>query len=293
MSTLHIIGNGFDLWHGLPTSYDLFYKFAKDTLDELESFFHIDTTHGGPWSDFENTLGSFDWEGFYDVHDNTDVTAEDFRPSEAFGLEDDLTEQADALVDTIKERFHAWIDEIDVSLASRKMSFSGTDLFLTFNYTSTLQLVYGIDGGNVLHIHGRSNTNDDLIFGHGATMKEEPELDENGDSNRTMFSDAESVAKYPFYALQKPVNEIVRGNSDFFHSLGGVSAISVIGHSLNDIDLPYLEEVARNAKGAKWAVCCYRPEDEDHHIHQLLKCGVPRGDITVCTYADLLRASCP
>lgn len=58
MTKLYIIGNGFDLWHKLPTSYDLFYDFAKDTLDELESYFYIDTTQGGPWSDFENCLGT-------------------------------------------------------------------------------------------------------------------------------------------------------------------------------------------------------------------------------------------
>lgn len=32
--------------------------------------------------------------------------------------------------------------------------------------------------------------------------------DDNGDSNRTMFSDAEGAAKNPFYALQKPVSEV-------------------------------------------------------------------------------------
>lgn len=290
MSTLNIIGNGFDLWHGLPTSYNLFYAFAKDTLDELESFYLIDTIQSGPWSDFENSLGKFDWKLFYEAHDHTDITAENFRPSEAFGLEDDLTEQADALVETIKERFHEWIEEIDVSLASKKTSFSGTDSFLSFNYTTTLQLIYGIDDANIVHIHGRSDAYDDLIFGHGETREEEPELDENGDSNRTMFSDAESAAKYPFYALQKPVSEIIDKNRDFFHSLGSISTISVIGHSLNDFDLPYFEEVAKNTKNAKWTVYCYRPEDKKHHIQQLLKCGVDCGDVTVYTYAELQSA---
>ena len=57
MTKLYIIGNGFDLWQGLPTSYDLFYEYAKETLDELESYFHIDTAQSGPWYDFENSLG--------------------------------------------------------------------------------------------------------------------------------------------------------------------------------------------------------------------------------------------
>ncbi|MGH8334187.1 MAG: bacteriophage abortive infection AbiH family protein [Pseudomonas fluorescens] len=287
MNKLHIIGNGFDLWHDLPTRYDFFYEFAKDMLDELESFYLIDTIQKGPWSDFENSLGKFDWMLFYEAHDHTDITAENFRPSEAYGLEDELTEQADAIVDAIKERFHAWIEEIDVSLASKKTSFSGTDFFLSFNYTSTLQQVYGIDNANIAHIHGRSDAYDDLIFGHGETRKEEPERDENGDSNRTMFSDAESAAKYPFYALQKPVSEVIENNKKFFHSLSGFSNISVIGHSLNDIDLPYFAEVVKNTKNAKWTVYCYKPEDKDHHMQQLLKCGIDSGDVTVYTYAEL------
>jgi hypothetical protein len=286
MTTLYIIGNGFDLWHGLPTSYDLFYEYAKETLHELDSYF-IDKSHSGLWNDFENSLSTFNWRLFYEAHDNTDISAEDFRPSEAFSLEDDLTEQADNIVTAIKEHFHDWICGIDVLAAEKKMSFQSNDLFLTFNYTSTLQLVYGIDSDRVVHIHGRSDTFDELVFGHGATMEEVPELDENGDSNRTMFSDAEGAAKYPFHALQKPVNEVIARNSSFFLSLSGMATIIVIGHSLNEIDLPYFREVAKNAKNAKWVVCCYMPDDEDHHIQKLLECGIQKKMITACTYAEL------
>lgn len=288
MTTLYIIGNGFDFWHKLPTSYDLFYDFAKDTLDELESYFYIDATQGGPWSDFENCLGTYDWRLMYEAHDYTDVTAENFKPSEAFGLEDELADQTDQLVETIKEQFHAWIDEIDISVASPKMRFNVNDRFLNFNYTSTLQLVYGINVNNVHHIHGRSDVYDELVFGHLETVEEEPELDEDGNSNRTMFSDAEGAAKYPFYALQKPVNEIIEKNRTFFQSLNDISGIIVIGHSLNKIDLPYFAEVAKNAIAAKWTVCCYMPEDEIHHVNQLIKCGVKRENIGTCKYADLI-----
>lgn len=33
MAKLYMIGNGFDLWHGLPTGYDRFYAFAKEMID--------------------------------------------------------------------------------------------------------------------------------------------------------------------------------------------------------------------------------------------------------------------
>ncbi len=71
MTTLYIIGNGFDLRHGLPTGPGCFYEFAKDVLDELEWFFYIDITKDGPWYHFEKSLGTFDWRMFYDAHDHT------------------------------------------------------------------------------------------------------------------------------------------------------------------------------------------------------------------------------
>ncbi|MGU9851120.1 bacteriophage abortive infection AbiH family protein [Pseudomonas koreensis] len=287
MSTLNIIGNGFDLWHGLPTSYDSFYDFAKEVLHEMESFYLIDPGSSGPWSDFENALGKFDWQLFYDAHDNTDLTAENFRRSEVYGLEDDITEQADSLVEVIKEKFHDWIESIDISQVQKKTFFSEGDSFLTFNYTSTIQVVYGVDPANILHIHGRSDAYDDLIFGHGETMEEEPEQDENGDSNRTMFSDAEGAARYPFYALQKPVSEVINKHRDFFRSLEGISTINVIGHSLNEIDLPYFEEIVKIVKYAKWNVYCYKFEECDRYPKQLIKCGVNSGSISIAIYGRL------
>lgn len=277
MTTLYIIGNGFDLWHGLPTSYNHFYKFAKDKLDELEPYFHTDVAY--PWHDFENSLGTFDWEQFRDDHDHSDIAAEDFCTSELYGAEDELNELADNLVTEIRERFNAWIEGIDISVASKKMQFGLNDRFFTFNYTSTLQLVYGIDVDNIHHIHGRTDNYDELIFGHRETMEEKPELDENGDNNRTMFSDTEDAAKYPFYAFLKPVDKVIAENRDYFESLRDISEVRVIGHSLNEIDLPYIQELAQSVSGSKWIVYYKEQKDEDHHVQQLLKCGVQMEDI--------------
>ena len=287
MTTLYIIGNGFDRWHKLPTRYDDFYKFAKDVLDELEPYYDVDAGQERLWCDFEKSLGFFNWNRFYEVYDHTDITAEDFRPSEAFGLEDELTQEAEHLVETIRNCFHEWINGIDVSSAKRKMCFAPRSRFLTFNYTSTLQSVYGVDDDNVFHIHGKSDRLDELIFGHRETMEEEPELDENDDNNRTIFSDAEGAAKYPFYALQKPVDEIIQKNREYFESLHGITDVRVIGHSLNEVDLPYFRELARNMMGANWQVCCYEATDENNYVQQLLKCGIRKENIHICTYSDI------
>ena len=34
MAKLYVIGNGFDLWHGLPTRYGQFYEFANSEIQD-------------------------------------------------------------------------------------------------------------------------------------------------------------------------------------------------------------------------------------------------------------------
>jgi hypothetical protein len=291
MATLFLIGNGFDLWHGLPTSYDHFYEFARDTLKEIENYYLLDFSHANPWHDFENDLGTFSWSKFYDAHNELDPDDEGFRPSFAFGLEDSLVEQADLHVNAIRDCFQEWVTSIDISTTERKLDFLQDPTFITFNYTSTLETTYGIEDYKVLHIHGRAETYDELIFGHGETMEEKLELDEHGDSNRTMFSDAESSAKYPFYALQKPVSELLDKLQKFLNPREPFQEIIVIGHSLNKIDLPYFKILNEQSPDAIWKICLYNRNEQEHHIKALVNCGVSCKKIHTFGYQDLAKSA--
>ncbi len=287
MNTLYVIGNGFDLWHGLPTSYRHFYEFAQDILDELEEHYTFNLNGDIPWYDFENALGTFNADGFYNYHNEIDVQAEDFRPSFAFALEDDLAEESERHVATIKDTFIEWIDQVNERQAVPLMKFDDDAFFITFNYTSTLQVVYGIEHNKILHIHGCYATNDELIFGHDINCAVVPETDENGDSIRTMFSDAESAAEYPLHAFRKPVDEILKKRNKYFNTLRDVTTIIVIGHSLNKIDLPYFHRIAKSAKSAQWKVSYYSNEEKTKHIRALMSCGVSQEKISVFLYKDL------
>lgn len=283
---LYIIGNGFDLWHGLPTGYDQFYEFAKELLDDIENYYSFNMSHSGPWSDFENSLGRFEWEYFYEAYNHTDVSSDSFKPSEVYGLEDEITDKADSYVEAVKESFREWIEGIDISEAQKKMSFPENAKFLTFNYTSTLQCLYGISGEEVFHVHGQADKSE-LIFGHAETREEEPDFDEDGEPTRHMFSDAQGAAKYPFYAFQKPVSEVIESNDVYFNSIRETQKIIVIGHSFNDVDLPYFKKIADNAKNAEWLVCYYMASEKLHFVQKLVGCGVKIERISTCSYADL------
>lgn len=288
-NTLYVLGNGFDLWHGLPTSYGDFYEYANQLLDEISHLYAVDLSECQPWADFENLLGTFDWGSYFDSFNEVDVTAEDFRPKHIYGLEDELTEQADALVSNLNEAFSEWINHIDVLQTEVKVTFEEQSKFITFNYTSTLQLVYSIPDSSILHIHGQAAQNEDLVFGHGEVTDINFDIDEEGNNIRGMFSDAEEASRYPFYATKKPVFEIVERYKGYFKDLKGTEEIVVIGHSLNEIDIPYFRQIAASLPEAKWKICFHNETDVRHFESQLANCGVELSQVVFIPNDELLR----
>lgn len=292
MSKLYVIGNGFDLFHELKTSYadfNEYLNFNEMDFGDTAEFFELTVGENGLWKDFENDLGSFDSDSYFDYHNEIDTTHEDFRPSEVYGLEDELANQSEVLVSSIKEAFIEWIGLIEVDAEPRINAFGPSDVFLSFNYTPILQAVYSIDNAQICHIHGAVFKGSELIFGHGLTITQNPELDENGDSLRTMFTDAEGNANIPLAMLQKPVHEVISQHEQFFHKLSGLKQIVVLGHSLSDVDLPYFNLISKNNPDAAWKVSFYDDDAQDKLREQLLKTGISIEQVDFIKIGDLCR----
>lgn len=277
MQKLYVIGNGFDLMHGLPTKYKCFYGFAQELLDDISGFCFPDSSE--LWSDFENDLGKLDWKKFYSQHNHIDITAENFKPSMIYGFTDEMASQSESYVDSIQSKFQEWIEDIDLSVAKKCINLNVGSRYLSFNYTSTLQKIYGIDPKNILHIHGSVEKSDKLIFGHDIKIGREPAFDKDGEPTRTPFSDAEDAAKSLLSSLEKPVDFILNEHVDFFGALIDVDNVIVIGHSLNKIDLPYFKKIADCAVRANWAVYYYDDKFINDFNEKLLSCGVFREKI--------------
>ena len=272
MTVLYVIGNGFDLFHDLPTRYTSFREHSGSKLSDLESYFNFDLDDDNMWWNFENKLGDFDDRLFYDEHCLNDQCE---SWGEAQGVADDISEWADRLVNEISESFESWIESIDVSSARPLLKIDRCARYLSFNYTSVLQHVYGVPACQVNHIHGSVSGGGPIIFGHGNEIQDEPELDANGDSNRTMYTDAENAAKIPLYALKKNVSEIIRENRNYYRSLSDITNIVIIGHSLNLIDMQYFVELIKCTSEVNWLVSYYSKDEVYHHRAQLINAGVP------------------
>ncbi|WBA12874.1 AbiH family protein [Salinivibrio kushneri] len=185
-----------------------------------------------------------------------------------------MSEKANDIIYSIQTAFCHWVSQIDVKSANKSLNIDLDARFLSFNYTSTLQSVYKVCDTKVTHIHGSVKNYDELIFGHGRDKLIVPEFDEDGESLRCIFSDAEEYSRGPLNQLKKPVDEIIDRNKALFRSYEKVSDIKVIGHSLNSIDVPYFKKISSYAKNAIWTVYYYHEDEIPRAREALETCGV-------------------
>ena len=165
----------------------------------------------------------------------------------------------------------------------KKILFPNEDsIFLTFNYTKTLEDIYGIDAKRIYHIHGIIDDKDSMKFGHGLGKVElndmlksqEPRIDEvwNKKLNRMIrlqivtpkhkelaaFSTIESIV-----SLKKDVEKCIEKNKRFFNEILDVERIYVYGFSFSSIDMPYLEKIIRRTKPeTHWVISWYLQDDK-------------------------------
>ncbi len=281
---LFIIGNGFDRWHQLPTSYENFYEQYRYYLDEIEHYFPYGLEGEELWSDFENTLGQFDESILIDENDFMDFSEDSFPTQQLYGLEDAVDEFSRGIVEAITSHFNEWIQGINLANLRPKVAFPETSQFISFNYTSTLQQVYETSENKVYHIHGSIGQQSRLIFGHNAPV-EQATADED-----TYYTDAINNGRKVLVALQKPINEIIEDKlTPWLESRRNISTISVIGHSLNNIDLPYFERIINEYPDARWQCYSFNKREAKTHKTILKKIGVPQNNIFVGTYKELVQ----
>ena len=285
---LYIIGNGFDLHHDLKTSYADFCQHVKENDIELYEFLEwyvdVDLDKDGLWKNFEKDLGTFDHVGFYSDYDHTESASDNFKLSDMAGVEDELTEKSEMMIEKMRQALYDWLDEIDYPDKGYKaLPLEIYAKYLTFNYTPTLNQLYSIPDKSILHIHNSVATHgSDLVFGHGSIIEEVSLLDDEGNGNypSSSYFNAESASKMLLAHFYKDTKNIIMKNVEFFDNLWDIDEIIVLGHSLNDIDLLYFEYIIKIVgNDIKWIVSYYS-DDECEGMNDRLKSVGAIGEIT-------------
>ena len=218
----------------------MFYKLIEEACTQVNNEGIKD------WSDFEKTLGMLSWENALDISDF--VMYDDNNINDIRIMENIIEEQANTLCESshiLSDMFTKWIrDEVEPSIQKDNipsylyLPIDRNALFLSFNYTSTLETIYDID--NVLHIHGYCNNVESLVIGHGLNyFKPNNEFDEKYNVYTASFF------KRIFEEYKKKTQTIMQRNSVFFSKLNDLEEIYIYGKSFSndDVDLPYLKKI--------------------------------------------------
>lgn len=295
MKKLFIIGNGFDVAHKLPTRYSDFQDYLIENYPEAsdeylvvpESFLMPDGDErynnddvvgfllkiiteteatGEAWSDLENTLGRLDFD---ECFDNWNTDDDDDNEWHKVYRNEDTAANISGAVKMIKEYFTDWIETIDIFDTERKTKFYhlidyNNDLFLTFNYTETLEEVY--EAKNVYHIHGKQG--DKLVFGHGNDMDNYDEYMNRNIGSENHLSELRAT-------LKKDTQTVINQNKALFKALGAVDEIYSYGFSFSDVDLVYIKEICSTSptENIVWYINDYDSAKFDVFKEKIIDCG--------------------
>lgn len=279
MSKLYIIGNGFDLHHRLATSYADFENYLKNhhiqLFDSINEYYFLENTLN-LWSKFEESLANLDKDGLLDyLTEYFDDTTD--RGRDAMGIETEA--YLDLLTNGLRSEFSEFILKAEAKGIDRsKLIQIDIDAkFISFNYTKTLENNYLIPSDNIFYIHGIASDKEDIILGHSMDPelfndeKPKPTLPERSsketleqwyeymsDKYDPVYDDCVKAVNGYFLSSFKDTKKIIEENSLYFIHLSDISEVFVCGHSMSDIDMPYIEKVASTVKSdCRWFISYY------------------------------------
>lgn len=278
---LYIIGNGFDLHHGLRTLYanfrDDYVKKKSPVLwnDLLEIYGNAPQDDDLWWKDFENMLGMVDYGNLSKSNNG-----------EALGF----MKVRNLMKGKLPPLFGKWIKGIDSQIDTDKIKLideiDADSLFFTFNYTMLLENAYKVKEEFVWHIHESVKHPDDIVVGHdsnaGQLVKYAQEY--NKDQLRISPLSADQINQEVLNGAKKVKDKIYEHDlSHKFDQYNDIKHFVVMGFSFNNIDIPNIKriiDVNRNIADADWTLYVHSSKDRTA-IDKLHSLGIDLNKIEI------------
>lgn len=308
MKKLFIIGNGFDAAHRLKTTYEDFRKFLCEEYslgDDIYNMWEVPQGQMGPkgeliidecdvaaflvslisqaepdgecWSELEASLGKLDYSELFDsLPEVLDEDGDEDYFKTAYNNED-MASDLFQVVPYIQTFFTEWINTVRISDVEPKQAFRSligeSDIFLTFNYTKTLEDCYQVPSGNICHIHGKQGGK--LLFGHGRKDDDGDYSDGNAQRFWEHYIGSEYGLTELDYALRKDTAGALKQNQSFFDNVGqDTQAVYTAGFSFGDVDLVYIKEICKRLpQGAVWYLNNYDKSRLGEYQKKIKQCG--------------------
>lgn len=272
--TLHIIGNGFDVMHGLPTRYQDFRNWLGTSairpseIQDLEEAFHHDDFN--LWKDLETCLGSLNTASY---------ASHIYQSFDELGLKNQSIQTQQWMqrvfipdCNHLLQLFRVWAKTIDTKSALAlgdkllECGFDKEGLFITFNYTNTLETIYGIPSNHIFHMHGDAHDdNSTIIVGHGTDYSSQLPNVKGILTYQSCFV-ADTLAEYITQSLNHYLKPILKNLllAGAFLKDFEPDNIVVIGCSYGEIDKPYFLGLADLFHHAHWLLNWYSKEDYEN-----------------------------
>lgn len=290
-NTLYVIGNGFDIYHGVKSSYcDFSRSIGKNSTLRNTLELYVNKPQTEIWGDFEDSLAHIDrgsvlrqLDNFLYIYDVKEEDDDDFKTSSFFLAIDSTLDGLDELIEDLPKRFKSWISALSPknNETPLKQIIHTNAQFINFNYTEFLETLYDVKKENIIYIHGdRRNRKDTLVLGHGHDSEEmyEQWYEENKPA-KISSNDIVSLAYYydededdydkwksptRYYATMKALERIEQYYDDSakktedvirkynnFEDYSNTKTIVTIGHSLSFVDYPYFKKIIEVNNNAK------------------------------------------
>ena len=284
---LIICGNGFDLHHNIPTGYNNYKDYLEKHFPKfLKGFerFEFFAPIGSLWSDVEGAL-SIDYEELMDSVQTSYPDAMEDGDSKWGRMAIDVELITEPLNGFTGIKFAQWLNTIDIRdcLLDPNLHLSKEDLYLTFNYTDTLQKVYKIPEDHILHIHGKlTNINNcseetvraEIQFGSSEISAEKVEREIGKLYERQEFFGASTQVALD--VLTEFVKTITKDLQKNYSKLKGfikqkpISEIVIMGHSMAGTDVAYYKDIiVPKYRNKRWTFMHYDDPNRTDNLAQI------------------------
>lgn len=298
--TIYLIGNGFDLHHKFPTRYKDYKEFLTvedcgvvDSIDEILEEKGHSSEEIELWSKLEEFLGEFPDLNYEDILEDAfdssenDMDRASYWDDPSFFAEEIPKDRVKLLLE-IKKHFNDWVNSIriDKNAKDEHIKFEKRSLFLNFNYTKTLETIYGVPPDKILYIHTQGEK---YILGHNQPENlpfktPEIQLDEYGyedisdDDIRSSGAKEKlnSVYRAIYGAYYKNSRKLIQDNASWFSQFRDVKKIVIMGLSLGQEDEIYLDYISENAIKCEIIEIYCHSESDKERAELIAKIKFPR-----------------
>lgn len=264
--TFFVIGNGFDLYHGIKSKYSDFKQYLLNSygneVKQMDELFKAHILKRGInqninqieyWSSFEELTEVFN-----------DLAANDVFKSkiqQSFSTVSGLQAQNYLqFAEIIRGMFGEWAKQIDISKINPKLLLEknkNNNFYLTFNYTRVLEECYQIAGGKICHIHGSVSNPESIIVGFDKTNNQKyaipPPNEQEEKFHITRVGDVDSRnADKRIAQIRSMYFKDCAGNIEYckntFNMIASFNQTVIIGLSCGEEDQKYISEILKRSR---------------------------------------------